>query len=187
MKWLDNVQNYLNNLDAKSFRNYAIAFFAAFLLIFAYLIYNFYSNIHSLKNKINVLNRKRRDVKELLQQYELVQKQKKQVEEILNKEKDFKIKQFFDATLTKLGIIQNKKSADDSLGESLEGYTERKLDATIENINTKQLAELLEELERTDRIYLKEVDIEKDKTSPAITVHIVIATLEPKIEPIITE
>lgn len=187
MKWLDSLQSYLDNLDRKSFRNYSLAFFAVFMIAFSYLIYNFYSNVHSLKSKINVLNRKRRNVTELLQQYELVQKQKKQVEEILNKEKDFKIKQFFDEKLTKLGIIQNKKSADDSEGESIEGYTERKLDAVIENINTKQLAELLEELERTDRIYLKEVDIEKNKETPTITAHIIIATLEPKTEPLIVE
>jgi hypothetical protein len=50
-------------------------------------------------------------------------------------------------------------------------------------MNTKKMSELLHAIELEERIYTKDVEVERSTTNPnAINVKLTIATLEPKVE-----
>ncbi len=115
-----------------------------------------------------------------------VKKQKAIVDEILNENKSFKLLGYFDEITNKLGIDKNvkEKSTSENTLEILtaKGYKEVRVNATFTELNTRQLAELLDEFEKNERIYTKNLEITKSSKTPTIDVEIVIATLQPETE-----
>jgi len=61
-----------------------------------------------------------------------------------------------------------------------QGYQEVAIDAVLDNIDMKQLTELLHDLENKDRIVIKRIEIDKNKQHPTINVSLTISTLELK-------
>ena len=175
------IKDYLDNLESKDFKKYLLVTFAVLALLIGFLIFQYYRSASALKIKISAINRKRKDVQNMLERYERVKKQQIEVNSILAKEKDFKISQYFENLLEKLNISKNKTQEPETLPKDvLDGYTEWTLYANLANLNTKKLSELLYAIEQEERIYTKELEIEKSTTNPrSINVKITIATLEP--------
>ena len=160
-----------------------IALFAAIFLFSGIIIYRYYSSVSTLKKKIVYINNKRREVKELLERYEIVKQQQEEVDVLLAKDKDFKIGGYFNTVMKQVGVEKNKTREPETSSEELDNeYTEIKLYASFSNINTQKLTELLDTLEQNERIYTKELEIYKPNQGPTINVNLLIATLEPKIE-----
>lgn len=181
MEFLTPIQQFIERLDEKQFKIYMLSFLGGIALAAGLLIFNYYRSVSSYKTKIIALNKKRKEVSELLTRYELVKKQQKDVDALLSKEKDFKITQYFEKVLAKINATKNQKSVDTRSEDVLENYTEWTLSADLSNLNMQKLTELLNELEAEDRIYIKELEITRAGSS-AINVKISIATLEPKAE-----
>jgi hypothetical protein len=182
MAFFTQIKDYLDNLESKDFKKYLLIAFSVLVLLIGLLIFQYYRSVSALKARINTINRKRRDIQTMLERYERVKKQQIEVNTILAKEKDFKIAQFFENVLEKLNISKNKMQEETSPKDVLDGYTEWTLYAVLNNLNTKKLSELLYAIEQEERIYTKELEIEKSTKAEAITVKITIATLEPKPE-----
>jgi len=183
MNALNQVREYIQGLDTQQFQRYLIALFVGIFLITSIIVYRYYSNVSALKKKIVYINNKRRDVKELLERYEIVKKQQEEVDALLEKDKDFKIGGYFDSVMNQVGIARNKTREPETSSEELDnGYTEIKLYASFSNMNMQKLTELLDTLEQNERIYTKELEIYKPNQGPTINVNLLIATLEPKIE-----
>ncbi len=183
MNFILSIKNYLDTLDAKDFKKYALIALSCIILLLGLLIVTYYRSAGQLKSKISAINKKRKDVQNMLERYERVKKQQVEVNTILAKDKSFKIAQYFENLLERLGIASNKAQEPETLPKDvLDGYTEWTLYANLANLNTKKLSELLYAIEQEERIYTKELEIEKAKKPQAINVKITIATLEPKQE-----
>lgn len=184
MNILASLKNYIDNWDHKEFRNYTATAFGVFIAILLIIIFFYYRNIASLRSRMTTINKNRLTVRELVTRYDLVKKQQVGVDAILAKEKDFKISQYFDQLLDKLGLKANKTQDVETMSEEvLDGYTEWTLYANLTNMNTKKMSELLHAIELEERIYTKEVEVERSTTNPnALNVKLTIATLEPKVE-----
>lgn len=183
MKPLDQVREYIQHLDAKQFQRYLIALFTALFLFSSFTIYRYYRSVSTLKKKIVYINTKRKEVKELLERFEIVKRQQEEVDALLAKDKDFKIGGYFNTVMTQVGVAQNKTREPETSSEELDnGYTEIKLYASFSNMNMQNLTKLLDTLEQNERIYTKELEIYKPNQGPTINVNLLIATLEPKLE-----
>ncbi len=183
MAFFVSIKDYLDNLESKDFKKYVTIGLAIVLLLAGLLMVQYYRSVWALQSRIAVINKRRRDVQNMLERFERVKKQQIEVNTSLAKEKDFKISQFFENLLQKLGIDKNKTQQPETLPKDvLDGYTEWTLYVNLSNLNTKKLSELLYAIEQEERIYTKELEIEKSTKSNAINVKITIATLEPKAE-----
>ena len=140
------------------------------------------TSINSLKKEMIKVNNERMQTKNILEQNELLKKQQKDVEELIAQNKQFKLKDYFEKTLEKLNIKNNMK-APTITTEPLEllrsqGYEEVRMEVELVKLNTKQLTELLSELEENKRIDIKKLEITKSKKEPTIDVQLTITTLQ---------
>ncbi|MEX0940324.1 MAG: hypothetical protein WDZ41_03115 [Candidatus Babeliales bacterium] len=185
---LDQIRQFILNLDSKQFQRYLIIILSIILCLIGIVIYRYYSSISFYKKRIYQINQQRRTVKEILERFEIVKKQQTEVNTLLEKDRDFKIAGYFNNVINKLGISQNKTREPETSSEELDnGYTEIKLFASFSNMNMQRLTELLDTLEQNERIYTKEIEVYKPDQEATININILIATLEPKTELELTE
>ncbi len=186
MNILTSLKSSIDSWDQKDFRNYILVGFAILIALLGLIVFLYYRNIASLRSRIATVNKHRSATRDLVSRYDLVKKLQVGVDAILAKEKDFKISQYFDQLLQKLNLTNNKTQDVETMSqEVLDGYyTEWTLYANLTNMNTKKMSELMHAIELEERIYTKDVEIERSTTNPsAINVKLTIATLEPKVEP----
>ncbi len=148
-------------------------------------VYYYYSTIKYWKKQTNEINAMRDEVKVILDKDELVQKQREEVNALLSEMPDFKIGEYFNDLIAKLGLTQNVVTSP-SITYADRGdkeYREVLLTTQFDMMNMKQLTELLNEIEQNKRIYTKELEIIKSKKTPnTIEVNLTIATLQRKPE-----
>ncbi len=182
MKLFQSVQQAVQELDAKSFRNYVIAFFVLLTLIMSFMLYRYYSALGSLNQNMNTINNQREQIKEIAIRYNFVQKQQDAVETLLKQDPKFKIIQYFGSVLEQHGLTQaNLARSPEASPTPLDtDHTEVTLVANLVGLNMKTIAELLDTLERKERIYTKDIEIIKPMPNArTVNLNLTIATLEP--------
>ena len=123
----------------------------------------------------------RKEVADLLGEFESVKKKEKEVSEILDQDRNFKIAQFMLNVMRDVDLAQNNSKEPELVEEELDNeYTEIKLVTSFVNLNMQQLCMLLTKIDQDERIYTKEVIITKVPKKPFIDVTLEIATLKPK-------
>jgi hypothetical protein len=141
------------------------------------LMYYNYSRSSSLTSELTELNDERETtVRMLLTKSHRLQKEQSEINAMLSESSDFKIGAYFKGS--KLGLTPSLETT--SKTDRDDGYQESSLKARFDAITMKQLLEILQELEQTERIYTKELEIKKSKAPRAIDVELTIATLQPK-------
>lgn len=185
MKIFNTINEYIINLDEKRFYTYLASAIGVIIFLCIGLIYYYYSSINYWKKQINEINISRDEVKQIIDRDELVLKQREQVNKMLEEMPDFKIEGYFNDLIAKLGLTQNKVTSPNitygDLGDK--EYREVLLTTQFDNLNMKQLTELLNDIEQNNRIYTKELEITKSKKVPnTIEATLTIATLQRKPE-----
>jgi uncharacterized membrane protein YhiD involved in acid resistance len=184
MNHLDQLKQYLNQLEERTFYNYVIGIVAGLLILMGLTVFMQYRNNTQLKKQAAKLNNYRDTAQELLSRYERVREQEQNVKRLLEQDKNFRIVGYLDTTLAQLQLAPHK-TASTQTSEPLEhpaNYTEITVNLTLSDINMRQLAELLREIEKNERIYTKSLEISKSTTRPTIDVAMTIATLQPRTE-----
>ncbi len=181
MEFLNRIQEYINKLDQKRFIQYSSFLLGGIILIVALLMFHYYWRISGLKKKLETVQEQRDETKVLLKRAQKIKQEKKKVDDLLAKDRDFKISGYFKELIGKLGLTQ-KLSKSETVPSQLENkYLENILTATFTGMTMKELTELLQEFEITKRIYMKELIISRSETQEnSIDVTLVAATLEPK-------
>lgn len=180
MKILEPLEQSITQLDAKTFRNYLIAFFVVLTLILGLILYRYYSSVSYIHKNIRRVNEERERVKEIALSYELVEEQQRLVEALIKKNPNFKIAGEFEKILTQHKLMSNLVRKPDTHPTPLDtGHTEVTLLASLTNLNMKTIAELLDTLERNERITIKEIEITKPTNGRTVNLNLTIATLEP--------
>lgn len=182
MVFFDNIKNFIDNLDQRDFFKYIGIFIAGVCLLIGILIVSYYIKINSLTKEIRSINYMRDEVKEILDKAERVKTQRKEVDSILDEDEDFILEQYFEKVRNKLRLSYKIESRTTAPRD--EKYQEVALNVKFSDMNMKQLTELLQELEKSKRIYTKDLEIKKSKKRPGtIDVTLTIATLK-KAEPV---
>ncbi|OQA35710.1 MAG: hypothetical protein BWY54_00480 [Candidatus Dependentiae bacterium ADurb.Bin331] len=184
MEPLKKIQTMFESMDQRRFSLTMLGVFIFILLTSSLLFYSYYSTIATINKRAEIANRKRNELRGLLERYEMVKKQQAEVDSLLLKDKEFKIGGYFNELIVKFGIEKNKTREPETSRETLDnGYTEVKLYATFAQMSTKQVAELLDAIEQNERVYTKEVEMYKPGTNgQTVNVNLLIATIEPKTE-----
>ena len=179
MMILDSFRDFIRGLDKKEFRLYTIIYVGICVLFVSGIIVRHIYLVQDAKEKIQQLNNARKQVQEILTQFKGVEQQRAQVDALLKKDKNFYIQKFFQSSAQKLNVF--KHATDKIAKQKLEnGYIEENLSINLTQITTKQLCELLQDIENEPRVYIKFVDITKMNTTKKINVSMSIATLIPQ-------
>lgn len=176
------LNKFLAELDTRTFYKYVAGFLAAIVLVMGIIFYFHRRSINNLRSQISKLNQQREEVQQLLSTFECVKTQKAEVETLLEKDKNFKIVGYVDDLLTSIGLGGNKtglQQSEETL-ENIGAYTEIKVVVTLSDISTRQLAELLQQIEKNERVHMKTLTITKSPTKPSIDVTLTIGTVQPR-------
>ena len=181
MEMVNKLRLAMEGLERKDFYKYmAIVFGIIMVLIFLFVFW-YYSKVGSLMLQIEDINDIREQkVRIILGKKDSVEKQREQVRAILAKEKGFRIADYFKKLVTRHNLSDNKiQEMPPIVGSSGTVYREVVLSAKFANMTMKQLTGFLEEIEKTERVYAKSLDIRRSKKTPkTIEVDITIATLQ---------
>ncbi len=181
MQLFDKLKDFIKSLDQNSFYKYLSAILFALFLLMGLLIWRYYSNVNYYLKKIKVVNMQRKEVADLLGEFETVRAQEKEVSEILEQDTNFKIAQFMLNVIRDTDLGQNNSKEPELVEEELDNeYTEIKLVTSFVNLNMQQLCGLLTKIDQDERVYTKELIITKVPKKPYIDVTLEIATLKPK-------
>ena len=187
--FLKKTEQYINNLDTKSFLKYIYIILGIVILSSSFLVYRYFSKTSQLREEWNSINKYRKEAQIIFEKDNLVKKQKDAVNEILNNGKNFKIVQYVDLVLNnpKIGLKNNKSDIKGPIISNLasmrnQDYIETKLEITLKDLNTKQLVNFLNEIEKNDRIYSKSLEIVTNKKTKTINATISIGTVQLKPE-----
>jgi hypothetical protein len=178
MTYLQKVTATINTLDRQMFLKIAGAVLGCFLIICGLLIYRYYHVTGTMRRKMVMINKQRTEAQKVLESFAQVNQQRTAVNTLLAQEKDFKIASAFETIINQLGL--GNASITPPTSQQLEnGYVEIVLTAQLQGINTYKLVQLLDVLEHNKRMYIKELNIDKQTGSNALNITITIATLTP--------
>lgn len=180
MKFIERVQHYIDTLDARGFLIYAAVIGGIiFALSGMILLWRSYS-LSSAFEQLEELNESREKVRAILTRNKQVEQEKKHIDSIINQSPDFNLIEYVTAVLTSFGIKQTRETLETVRTDI---YEERDLRVDIEEIDTKQLTEILQTLQDNERVTVKEVNIKRGKDrgmATTIDVTIIIAALYKK-------
>lgn len=177
---IDSLRDFIRGLDKKELKLYGSLYMGICVVIVTGIMVRHAYLVREAKNKVKLLNQARNKVQGVLTDFGQVVQQRTKIDALLKKDKNFYIQKFFQDLTQRLVII---KDATEKLStQKLEnGYTEESLNINLVRITTQQLCELLQAIEKEERIYIKNIDITKT-VAKKINVTMVIATLIPKSE-----
>lgn len=175
------LYDLLVRLDRRQFFRYSLIGLGIVVALSSGIVIQLYRSSKSFKKRIGRLNQYREQTQEILQRAHDVATQRAAVNELLAEDVDFKIGGYFNELVDSLNLT-NKKKGIDTLQtiERTDNYLEQNVTAKFVDMNMKELATLLVELENNPRIFVRELEIKRaEKIAGTIEVTLIIATLLP--------
>lgn len=185
MTILGQIRTFFDSLETKKFYHYAGIFFASCLFINGIIVFYYYSATSSLLKEIKKNNNERSEnIPTILQKAQELNIQRKLVDETISKDPNFKIQGYFKDLLATLQLTdKNHEPFRTTTNEREDDYREVELSAGFDTVNMKEVAELLQALEKNPRIATKRLEItHSKKKEKTIELSITITTLLPKTE-----
>ncbi|MFC1845704.1 hypothetical protein ACFLX2_01100 [Candidatus Dependentiae bacterium] len=181
MEMVNRLRLALEGLDRKDFYKYLMIVLGVIVLLMGIVVFRHYRKVNDLTADIDRVNAVREDdVSVILRRMETVKNQRDQVNDILARERDFKIAGYFNELLSEQNLVDKKTEESTSVAD-LGDYREFILNARFDKMKMQQLCELLDEIEKKERVYAKSLEIIRSTKSPrTIEVNLTIATLQPK-------
>lgn len=177
MVLLDRLRERLEKLDEKEFLKYSAIFLGVMCLLATGIIVRYYFKTSSLHKEMRRTNQSREDVKQILERYERVKKQREEVDALLEKDEDFILEEYIERLRTQFHLTYTIESRTTAPRDDV--YQEIAINAKFTNMNMRELTELLQEIEKNKRVYTKDLEIDKSKKRPGtLDVSITIATLK---------
>jgi len=184
MEFINKLRLKIEGLERKDFYKYLIIVLVVMVTVMGFFLFRYYSNVWSLRDRLEDINETREvTVKSILKRMNKVEQQRKHVNDVLAKEKDFKISWYFNDLLKKQNLLDKKMTERSSEVTLSNNYTELILTAQLSGMNMRELCELLEKIEKNERVYAKSLEIIRSTKAPkTIEVNVTIATLQPKLK-----
>lgn len=177
MSLLSRLQQVALPLERSEFYRNIGLFLGSLTLITTGIIYFNHSKTKDLRASLQRMYKSQQEAKTILDRFKIVKKQRDDINTLLEEDKNFKLKSYFDDVVAKIGLTsQQVREAEVSEDLLQKLYTEIKIIAQFRGISTKQLCELLQAIEEKTRVYTKELSISKKNNS--LDVVLTIATLK---------
>ena len=172
----DPIRDFIRNLDRRELLRWGGAYITLSIFVVIVILVRHVILLKDIKAKIVLLNKSRTGVQEILTKFQVVDQQKNKVVEALNRDKKFKIQIFFQTLGTKLPAARSvvPKFLRTKLAS---GYWQESLGLDFSQIDTKELCELLQDIENEPLVYVIFVDITRVSHAKKFNVSMSIATL----------
>jgi uncharacterized protein YlaN (UPF0358 family) len=175
----EKIQHILQKLSERQFQIFIGTVVGISLLFIALFDIQLYRLSRQLKTKIKRLNIEREDrVRDILTKGGYIKQQKEEMDRLLKEDVNFKIAGYFSVVLKKLGMARKKITETTTQTDIDVVYRESSLAARLDEMDMKELTELLQVLENNKRISIKRLEIFASTKKPnAIDVQLTIATM----------
>ena len=179
MQWLDNIRDYVRQLDTRDLYKGLALFFGVLALLLSLTFYLHYRRVKRYTADLKTLDNLRSETKRIITRYKAVSAQKEKVEELLAQNKNFRIAETYHTIVEKLRLLPKLKGPiTPVVGETISGKNEVSVSSHFSDISMKNLTDLLSQIATIQQLYTKELTIKKSANTQAIDVDITIATLE---------
>lgn len=179
MIFFDKIRTFISSMSQREFQIYSLSLIGGMFLFIAIVDVQLYRKSRALYKKIRTLNDTREDrVREILSQAALIKQQQEEMNRILSEDLDFKIAGYCNSVLKKLGLLNKKVTETAAQTDVDKSHRESTLQIRLEEMNMKELTELLQVFENNKRIYTKQLEISKSTKKPnTIDVQLTITTM----------
>ena len=181
MTFLDNFIVYIQNLNKKDFEKYLISFLLSILILLGSTIYYIYNKNYNLILEIKKLKELVIKTTNIIKDNVKIEQKEKQQQQLLEQNKDFSIKTYFEQFCKEKNVIPELNWGD-TITREIEGsdkFDEVLLTATFKNQTTQIVLKILDSLEKNKLVYTKELTI-TNENNKKITFEITIATIKYK-------
>ena len=161
MEALKKLATYIQTLDTKQSQRLVLATLAAITICICGLTYFIQEKKDELITKIKQLNTLAEKAAKIIIDNKKMTDEEFRLKDILDKNKDFTIKSFFEQFCRDFGVVP--EPGWDTRTETVnEKFDEIMLPATFKGQTTEQLVKFLETLDKKEMVYLKELSIKKE-------------------------
>jgi len=178
MEALKKFAAYIQNLDTKQSQKFILITLSAVTICVCGLTYFIQEKKDELITKITQLNKLAEKAARIIVDNKKMTEKEFHLKDILDKNKDFTIKGFFEQFTRDLGITA--ESGWETRSETInEKFDEVTLPAVFKGQTSESLVKFLETLDKNEMVYLKELSIKKEAQGK-ITFDVVLATKQYK-------
>lgn len=166
MKVLTNFAIYIQNLNKKNFEKYLLVFLAFMILLSGISIYFIYNKSTSLVKDIKHLEKISNDIIQIINENEKFNKKEGELKQLLDKNTDFNIRAFFEQFTKEQNITPESNWANTAFTLPVEGndkFDEVGLTATFKNQTTESLIKIIENLNKNQMVYIKDLIIKNQE------------------------
>jgi hypothetical protein len=178
MEFIVNFINYLQSLSKKQIQQYFIVFVAGTLVLSGGMIYFIYSKSNDLFYEIKKQESLANKATVILEDNQKMEIEEKRVQAIIDQDRDFNIKSYFEGFCQTQGL-PNQGWSDANIEELNDKFDEISLTASFKDLSTEKLVHILEEFNKKEIIYIKSLNV-KQEPDKKISFSITIATKSPK-------
>lgn len=179
MNILDSLRDTVKYAEPKELAKYLGIFAGIVCLSFGLFIYLHYRRVTSYTAQLVQLDSWRKQTQQILRDAKLVKAQQQEVEEILSKNKDFRIGEAYQSAVSKVGLSGKLvDKSEPTTGESISGNTEVQITSHLKGLSMKEVTDFLVGIAQIPQMYTKEVTIKKAPGRPSVDIDITVATLE---------
>jgi hypothetical protein len=174
MDVLNKIATYIQNLDRKQFQRLLLISLLATAMIIGMLTYFVQQQKSDLIAYITQLHTLTDKSFKIIAENKKMAKEEQRLKEILDKNKDFSMKGFFEQFCREQNIVPEQGW--DARTESVnEKFDEMVLPATFKGLNTEKLTKIIEALDKKEIVYIKALTIRNDEEKK-INAEITLAT-----------
>lgn len=179
MQLFDSVRDFIKYAEPKELAKYLGIFAGVFCLLFGILMYLHYSRVSWYTNQSKQLDTWRKQTQKILRDAKLVKAQQQQVDQIIAKDKDFRIGDAYESIMRKAGVFSKATDTSDATtGESLSGKNEVLITSHLKGLSMKEVTDFLVQIAQVPQLYTKDLTIKRTAGRSTVDIDITVATLE---------
>lgn len=182
MVTLESIKDYIQGLNQKEIVRILAAYFILFLLGIGFLLYRHSHALATVEQKMKILNKARKEIQQILTEYDHIKNKKIEVDALLGKDKDFYIQKYCQDTLNEANITTTAPLAL-VIQPWPNGYVEESVQINASQISMERLCNFLQALQKNNLVFVKNLDIVKVNVGDKkINITMIVATLKPVVE-----
>ncbi len=178
MKAIKNFAVYVQKLSKKDFEKYLTLFLISTALIAGITTYYIYSKDSAKVAQLKRLEQLTEKTSRIIADHERMQKEEERLQQLLEQNKDFNMKTFFEQFCGQQNITPEPGWDTRTLPVS-EKFDEVELSATIKGQTTQNMVKFLDALDKKEIVYIKELVV-KNEGEKKINFDITLATRKTK-------
>ena len=175
MEFLVKIIQQIQQLTKKEFERYLMISLVSVSLFMGGIVYFVYTKSSDMIKQIKKLETLANKSVKIMNDYQQIQQDEEQLLGMLGKQKDFNIRIYFEQFCKEQNI--NPASAWNTSSDQInEKFEEITLSASFKDQTTEKLVRILEEIDKKEIVYIKNLAIKTEKEARKIAFDITIAT-----------